>query len=401
MTTISETDLKVFANLANPQKANISKLTMDDDESLVKGDASSKDNSDADSDVDDHKSNASHYSGKSNAQSHAPSHVQSHAQSHAPSFAQSFAQSYAQSRAPSHAQSNIYNTSNNNDSDVESVKSRESESSSKSAKSDGSNSNSDNGIAASKVSYASRKSHLSDKKSAVSNRSFGNEKQEQASEQEPFKRREYMKLPFLNTNIDEDSLNTLEKQQVLMDMERLKLQGIKLTKEWTINDRLDDMQFEVKRHMLHIDEMNNINMMRDGMRMVCSGFEMINTKFGFLELEGWANEVCTDMDKYDNALGRIYRKYWRRGTQNSPEMEIAMGLIGSMGMYHFKKKMQNNMFGKQKQTGMPGFPFPGMSGLPGMGMPPDAGMRTNNKNMPTKNNTISDSDSSDEEDLPP
>ena len=43
-----------------------------------------------------------------------------------------------------------------------------------------------------------------------------------------------------------------------MDMERLKMQGIKLSNEWSVNDRLDDMMFEVKRHMIHLDEMNNI-----------------------------------------------------------------------------------------------------------------------------------------------
>ena len=380
MTTISETDLKVFANLANPQKANISKLTADDDGSSIVKPASSKDNSEVDDSEDDQpKSHVSRYSG-----SHAASHVPSHVPSHAQSYAQSFAQNYAQRNTEEQ---------NYNDSDAESEKSRNSDISRKSA-----DSNSDDDAPASKVSYLSKRSQNSEKKSFVSNRSFGEAIQD--TENEPtIKKRQFMNLPFLHTSQDEDSMNTLEKQQVLMDMERLKLQGITLSKKWTLNDRLDDMQFEVKRHMLHIDEMNNINMMRDGMRLLCSGFEMVNTKFGFLELEGWAGEVCSDMEKYDNALGRIYRKYWKRGTQNSPEMEIALGLIGSMGMYHFKKKMQNKMFGK-KQSGMPGgFPFPGMAGLGGgLNFPTE---NTKPKYNQSKKNAISESDSSDDEDVPP
>ena len=129
--------------------------------------------------------------------------------------------------------------------------------------------------------------------------------------------------------------------------------------------------------------MNNINMMRDGMRLACSGFEMINTQFGFLELDGWAAEVCSDMDKYDNALGRIYRKYWRRGTQNSPEMEIALGLVGSIGMYHFKNRLKKNMFNKT---------------------PPNAG-NSFGRPKPFANNTkpasVSSDSSSDDEDAPP
>lgn len=135
-----------------------------------------------------------------------------------------------------------------------------------------------------------------------------------------------------------------EKQNVLMDIERLKLQGITFSKNWTIDDRLEDMQYEVRRHMLHIEECNNMNMMRDGMRMICTGIEMVNGRMHLLELNGWASEVCADMSKYDPALSKLYRKYWRRTQSSSPEMEVAMGVLTSMGMYHFKKKLSSRMF---------------------------------------------------------
>ena len=67
-----------------------------------------------------------------------------------------------------------------------------------------------------------------------------------------------------------------------MDIERLKMQGIKFSKEWTVEDSVEDMQYEMRRHMLHIDEMNNINMMRDGLRMMCTGIEMLNWTFRHL-----------------------------------------------------------------------------------------------------------------------
>ena len=136
----------------------------------------------------------------------------------------------------------------------------------------------------------------------------------------------------------------LDKQAILLDMEKLKLQGVKLSKNWTLEDRLDDMRFEMRRHTLHLEEMNNVNIMRDGMRLMCTGVEMISGKLGLLDIDGWATEVCTDMGRYDSALGRIYRKYWKRSTSTSPEMEIVMGLIGSIGMYHFKRKIGNHIF---------------------------------------------------------
>ena len=138
-----------------------------------------------------------------------------------------------------------------------------------------------------------------------------------------------------------------------MDIERLRMQGITFSKQWTVDDRLEDMQFEIRRHMLHIEELNNMNTMRDGMRMICTGIEMINNRVNLLELNGWASQVCGDMHKYDAALSKIYRKYWRRSQSSSPEMEIAMGLITSMGMFHFKKKVSSRMF-------TPNHPVPGM-----------------------------------------
>ena len=138
-----------------------------------------------------------------------------------------------------------------------------------------------------------------------------------------------------------------------MDIQRLKLQGIQFSKEWTTEDRLDDMQFEIRRHMLHIEEVNNMNYMRDGMRMVCTGIEMLNGRLHLLDLTGWASNVCKDMNKYDPALSKIYRKYWRRSTSSSPEMEIAMGMLTSMGMYHFKRKVSSQMFAPTVPPQMP------------------------------------------------
>ena len=137
---------------------------------------------------------------------------------------------------------------------------------------------------------------------------------------------------------------TLEKQSLLLDLQRLKLQGIQLSKEWKISDKLEDMTLEIRRHTLHLDEMANIQTMRDGLRFVCTGIEMLNNRIGLLDLEGWSSEVCKDLVKHDANLSRIYRKYWRRTGSNSPELDITASLVASMGMYHFKQKMSKKIY---------------------------------------------------------
>lgn len=137
----------------------------------------------------------------------------------------------------------------------------------------------------------------------------------------------------------------LQKQSVLLELERLKSNGVTLSRRFTMNDRLEDMQFEVRRHLLNIDEQNTVQFMRDTMRIVFSGIEIANGKLGpFLDLDGWAAEVGADMSRYDSSLSRLYRKYWRRSTM-SPEMELAVGILGSMGMHHFKRKFASTLSG--------------------------------------------------------
>lgn len=150
-----------------------------------------------------------------------------------------------------------------------------------------------------------------------------------------------------STNEDEE----LQKRSVLLDLQQLSLQnGIKLTKEWTMDDRLEDMLLEMRRHSLAQDEKSNVNMMRDGMRLLITGIEMVNNKIGILDLDGWSTEVCRDLNKHDANLARIYRKYWRRGNNNSPEMSIAMSLFGSMGMHHLRRTMSKNLVNKAQSN---------------------------------------------------
>ena len=140
-------------------------------------------------------------------------------------------------------------------------------------------------------------------------------------------------------------------------MERLRQRDY--TKEYTLNDNLTDMQFEMRRHILHIDEMNSINFMKDAMRLALTGIELTNNRVGpFLDLDGWSATVSGDINKYDNAFAKLYRKYWKRKTSTSPELEIALGLIGSMGMYHFRKKLNSIPVGMMNDGFNSGIPRP-------------------------------------------
>jgi hypothetical protein len=141
----------------------------------------------------------------------------------------------------------------------------------------------------------------------------------------------------------------LSKQTLLADLHHLENQGVKLSRSYDINDRMEDMMLEVRRATMSIEHAHNVSMMRDVMRVAVTGIEMLNNRVGLLDLDGWSTEVCRDLHKHDASLGRIYRKWWRRSTSSSPETDIALSLIGSMGMFHMKRRMSAHVMGKTPQ----------------------------------------------------
>ena len=148
--------------------------------------------------------------------------------------------------------------------------------------------------------------------------------------------------------------------------------------------------------------------MRDGLRLVCTGVEMVNNKIGLLDLEGWSSEVCQDLSKHDQNLSRIYRKYWRRGQSTNPELDIAASLFASMGMYHFKQKMSKKIVngGSSRQKGNMPPPFGGLGGLGGLaGMASGLGGMNgfNGVNNKPRNRTpeVYEDSEDEEEGLPP
>lgn len=137
-----------------------------------------------------------------------------------------------------------------------------------------------------------------------------------------------------------------KKRSVLLDIYDMESKGTVFTKRWTMEDRLEDMLLEVRRHVMAKDECRNVSMMKEGLRLFVTGVELVNNRFGLLDLEGWSSDVSRELGKHDDNLGRIYRKYCRRSTSRSPEAEIAMALVSSMGMHHVKRVMAKTVINR-------------------------------------------------------
>ena len=131
----------------------------------------------------------------------------------------------------------------------------------------------------------------------------------------------------------------LEKQGYLIELQALQAKGVKLSRDFSMKDSLTELEFEVQKQNSVLNATAAVSNMKDMMRIAFNGVEMANARFGpFLCIEGWAESLTTDMKRFDSALEKLYKRYWRKQSM-SPIMELGMIILGSLAMHHFKSKL--------------------------------------------------------------
>jgi len=131
----------------------------------------------------------------------------------------------------------------------------------------------------------------------------------------------------------------LEKQGYLIELQALSSKGVRLSREFSMKDTLTELEFEVQKQNSNLNAAAAVSNMKDMMRIGFNGLEMANARFGpFLCMDGWAQSLTSDMKRFDNALEKLYKRYWRKQSM-SPIMELGMIILGSLAMHHFKSKL--------------------------------------------------------------
>ena len=131
----------------------------------------------------------------------------------------------------------------------------------------------------------------------------------------------------------------LEKQGYLIELQALHSKGVRLSREFSMKDTLTELEFEVQKQNSNLSAAGAVANMKDMMRIGFNGLEMANGRFGpFLCMDGWAQSLTSDMKRFDVALEKLYKRYWRKQSM-SPIMELGMIILGSLAMHHFKTKL--------------------------------------------------------------
>ena len=138
-----------------------------------------------------------------------------------------------------------------------------------------------------------------------------------------------------------------KKSDLLNKLNRLQTKGYNLTKRFTMDNSLEEIQQEHDRLLDAKNLEASLRFQRQCLMGVATGAEFLNSKFNPFdwELDGWSESVHENIEDFDEVFEELYDKYKGRGNM-PPEAKLLMSLVGSGFMFHmsnsfFRSKMSN------------------------------------------------------------
>ena len=138
-----------------------------------------------------------------------------------------------------------------------------------------------------------------------------------------------------------------EKFKYLRKLETLEKKGVELSKKYTMESSLQEMQGEYETIMEEKTKQNSVKFQGNMLKAVINGIEFLNGKFDpfDIKLDGWSEQFDENISDYDDIFSELYDKYKSRASM-APELKLMFQLGGSAMMVH----MTNTMF----KSAMPG-----------------------------------------------
>ena len=138
-----------------------------------------------------------------------------------------------------------------------------------------------------------------------------------------------------------------EKAELLRLLDRLEAKGIKLTKKYSMESNLEEMQNEYRRITERRAVEQSVKFQRKMLIAFVTAIEFLNNKFdpADLKLDGWSESVHENVHDYDDVFEELHEKYKEKASM-APELKLMLMLGGSGFMFH----LTNTMF----KTSLPG-----------------------------------------------
>jgi hypothetical protein len=138
-----------------------------------------------------------------------------------------------------------------------------------------------------------------------------------------------------------------KKREMLMKLNRLPQKGYELSKHYTMDSSLEEMQEEYDRLSDVARFTSSIEWQRGALVTLVNGMEMMNEKYDpfDVKLKGWSDSVNANIESYDDIFEELYDKYKGKGGV-PPEMRLVWKLATSGFMVH----ASNSIFNKKKES---------------------------------------------------
>lgn len=132
-----------------------------------------------------------------------------------------------------------------------------------------------------------------------------------------------------------------EKFKYLRKLEALEKKGVELSKKYSMESSLLEMQGEYETIMDEKAKQNSIKFQGNMMMAVINGIEFLNGRFDpfDIKLDGWGEQINENIEDYDEIFAELHDKYKSKATM-APELKLLFQLGGSAMMVH----MTNTMF---------------------------------------------------------
>ena len=132
-----------------------------------------------------------------------------------------------------------------------------------------------------------------------------------------------------------------EKFKFLRRLEDLERKGANLTKKYTMDSPLQELQGEYEMIIAEREKSNSVKFQAKMLMACVTGLEFLNNKFDpfDLKMDGWGEQVNENISDYDEIFQELHEKY-KSKAKLAPELKLLFQLGGSAIMVH----MTNTMF---------------------------------------------------------
>jgi hypothetical protein len=113
-----------------------------------------------------------------------------------------------------------------------------------------------------------------------------------------------------------------------------------LSKNYTMNSELQDMEDEVRFHTEQEQKVVSVGFAKDGLLKICQFMEIMNNSFDpfGLQLKGWHAQMNSNIENYDGVFGELYEKYKNYVGRVEPEYKLMYMVFGSAASFHYSKQ---------------------------------------------------------------